>query len=178
MINAISSAIACCQIVTFKRSEVFGAMFLFSLNPASAVLSILAGLLTLVFAPLMPKRTEKGVLEKEKILGFELYLKTAEKYRLEFAEKQHLFEKYLPYAIAFGVATIWAKAFKGILKDPPKWYSGVSSQAFVPLNFTQSLNSGLTSSMTSSVTTASSGGSGFSGGGVSGGFGGGGGGSW
>ncbi|MCA9388746.1 DUF2207 domain-containing protein [Candidatus Berkelbacteria bacterium] len=156
----------------------FGAMFLFSLNPASAVLSILAGLLTLVFAPLMPKRTEKGVLEKEKILGFELYLKTAEKYRLEFAEKQHLFEKYLPYAIAFGVATIWAKAFKGILKDPPKWYSGVSSQAFVPLNFTQSLNSGLTSSMTSSVTTASSGGSGFSGGGVSGGFGGGGGGSW
>lgn len=156
----------------------FGSTFLFALNPASGGLTVVAGLITLILSPLMPKRTKKGVLEKEKILGFELYLKTAEKYRLEFAEKQYLFEKYLPYAIAFGVATVWAKAFKGILSKPPDWYSGVNSNSFVPLNFTKSLNSGLNSSITSSVTTASSGGSGFSGGGVGGGFGGGGGGSW
>jgi hypothetical protein len=35
-----------------------------------------------------------------------------------------LFERYLPYAIAFGIENSWAPAFEGIYSTAPKWYAG------------------------------------------------------
>ena len=137
-----------------------------------------SGLIVLVAAPLMPQRTHEGVLAKEQVEGFELYLKTAERYRMEFYEKEKVFERYLPYAMAFGVATIWAKAFGDIAKSAPSWYTGYYGTHWVPLQFAQGLENSLQSNMNTAMTTASSGGSGFSGGFSGGGFGGGGGGSW
>jgi uncharacterized membrane protein YgcG len=147
------------------------------IGTAGAIAGTVSGLLILIFAPFMPKRTLLGVHKKEEILGFELYLKTAERYRMQFAEKEKLFEKFLPYAIAFGVAGLWAKAFKDIATAAPSWYSGYYASNWSVINFTNGLNSDFSSSM-STITSASSGGSGFSGGGSGGGFGGGGGGSW
>ncbi len=136
-----------------------------------------SGLLLLIAAPFMPKRTLAGVHKKEEILGFELYLRTAERYRMKFAEEKHLFERYLPYAIALGVAGLWAKAFKDIATAAPQWYSGYYGSHWSTTSFTSGIDSNLSGSL-AGVTTASSGGSGFSGGGSGGGFGGGGGGSW
>lgn len=144
---------------------------------AGAIAGTVSGIFIMLFAPFMPKRTLLGVQKKEEILGFELYLKTAERYRMEFAEKEKLFEKYLPYAIAFGVAGLWAKAFAGIATAAPSWYSGYYAGNWSTTNFANGLSSNFSSSL-SAITTASSGSSGFSGGGSGGGFGGGGGGSW
>ena len=148
---------------------------------ASALSFLAAAGLFFIFARYMPQRTKEGVLLKEQVEGFKLYLKTAERYRLKFAEKSGIFEKYLPYAIALGVADIWAKKFEGIYKEPPEWYKG-DFRTFSMVYFSQSLTSDFSTSVNSAFATsaASSGGSGFSsGGGFSGGgFGGGGGGSW
>ena len=150
-----------------------GAIFGFPL----AIGGIISGVLIMIFAPFMPKRTEAGVQKKEEILGFELYLKTAERYRLKFAEQEKLFERFLPYAIAFGVAGLWAKAFKDIATAAPSWYSGYYGSHWSTTHFTSGLNSGLSNSL-SAICTASSGGSWFSGVGFFGVFGGGVGGSW
>ncbi|MBI4032495.1 DUF2207 domain-containing protein [Candidatus Berkelbacteria bacterium] len=136
------------------------------------------GLMLLIAAPFMPKRTKQGVELKQKIDGFQLYLKTAERYRLQFAENEKLFERYLPYAIAFGVATLWAKAFGDIAKTAPSWYSGYYTSHWSSTDFARGMESGFSGSVNNAIMTASSGGSGFSGGGSGGGFGGGGGGSW
>ena len=35
-----------------------------------------------------------------------------------------MFEKFLPYAMAFGVEEKWANAFEDIYREPPQWYVG------------------------------------------------------
>src|SRR5438045_6533251 len=82
-----------------------------------------------------------------------------------------LFEKYLPYAMAFGVEEQWARAFKDIYKEPPQWYSG-GTGPFNALNFSQSISkmsNAAASSMSSSPSSSGSGGGGSSGGGSGGG---------
>lgn len=171
---------------------IFGALILISsfvligfhniIGTLAIFLTFLSGLIIIVLAPLAPKRTLKGVLVKQKIQGFKLYLKTAERYRLKWQEQEGIFEKYLPYAIALGVAGIWAKHFKDKLNKPPSWYNGYALANFNAINFANSLDSNLNSSLNSAIvsSSSSSGGSAFSGGGgfSGGGFGGGGGGSW
>lgn len=87
-------------------------------------------------------------------------------------DKQMLFEKLLPYAVAFGVEKHWAKRFKDIDLKNPSWYHG-SSPTFSTIHFTQSMK-GLSNMVSTTGMSSGSGGSGSSGGGG----GGGGGGSW
>jgi uncharacterized membrane protein len=140
-------------------------------------------LVLLAFGAFMPKKTEKGVRALEHARGFREYLATAEKYRLQWQEKEHIFETFLPYAMVFGVADKWSEAFKDIALPPPNWYEGGVSAAgqFNAGRFLISmgvLQSGLTKAV-SAQPHKGSGGSGLGGGGFSGGgFGGGGGGSW
>lgn len=140
----------------------------------------LSGLVVILFAPLMPVKTLKGVKIRGRIKGFEEFLLRAEKDRLERMNDPNLFEKYLPYAIALGVADRWAKAFEEIFQEPPRWYvSGNTADTFRPSTFHHSLGSALTTMTAAMTASPRSGGSGFSGGGSSGGGGGGGGGgSW
>ncbi len=141
---------------------------------------IINGILTLILANFMPQKTEKGVLAYEHIKGFKMYLNTAEKYRVKFQEKQHLFYEFLPYAMTFGIAKKWSKAFGDIFEKPPEWYEGDKRTFHLPV-FVNNLN-GISSQIKSSFASrpggSSGGGSGFSGGFSGGGFGGGGGGSW
>lgn len=137
-----------------------------------------SAILFFIFAPLMPARTQKGVLAKEHIFGFKNYLTVAEKDRIDFhnapEKNPATFEKFLPYAMALGVEKVWAKQFAD-LNVRPSWYGSTSGSVFNAV----ALSSGMShfssvakSNMASSP--SSSGGGGSSGGG----FGGGGGGSW
>lgn len=138
---------------------------------------MLTGGIFLLFGWLMAKRTQKGAEALDGAKGFKLFLTTAEKYRLQWQEKEGIFEKYLPYAMVFGVADKWAKAFAAVHVEPvhPAWYIGPSLMNFNAVDFTSRMNQ-LTQQMSAVAAPkgGASGGGGFSGGG----FGGGGGGSW
>jgi uncharacterized membrane protein len=140
---------------------------------------IVSGLIICGFGWFMPAHTEQGTRALEGVLGFEDFLNHVEADRFNRTIKTpQMFEKFLPFAMAFGVEKNWSKAFDGIMTQPPGWYRGGSGPIFYPVNFTSNLNS--MSSRASNVLASaprSSGGSGFGGGGSSGGgFGGGGGG--
>lgn len=145
-----------------------------NVDGAGLIGSIIISIMILIFfAFLMPQRTEKGALILLKIKGFELYMKVAEKYRQQFNEKENIFEKFLPYAMVFGLTELWVNKMKQIYGDEyfntyhPVWYSG-----YVGSFNANTLNDSI-SAISQSVATASSSGSGGSGGGGGGGGGGG-----
>ena len=150
-------------------------------------LSVIAsGIIIGAFGFFMPKKTEKGVLAREHIVGLKEYLNVAEKDRLAFhnapQKTPERFEKLLPYAMVLGVDQAWAAQFAQIYNTEPSWYHDAGGGAFNSIVFVSSLNHFSTytnSTLASSPRSAAGGGSGFGGGGFSGGgFGGGGGGSW
>ncbi|MBP2668992.1 MAG: conserved rane protein of unknown function [Deltaproteobacteria bacterium] len=146
----------------------------------TAIALSLCGGIVILFAPLMPVKTRKGVKALGRVKGFEEFLTRAEKDRLERLNDPNLFEKYLPYAIALGVSDRWARAFDDIYQAPPRWYlPGSGAETFRPSVFHHSLDSALSTMSGAMVAAPRSSGSGFSGsGGSGGGGGGGGGGSW
>jgi uncharacterized membrane protein len=154
------------------------AVFLSRIGIAFNISGVISVTIILLFGLEMTKRTPKGAETLEKIKGLQLYIDTAEKYRVKFQEKENIFEKFLPYAMVFGLASKWAKAFEGIYKEPPSWYEGYHG-TFTTLYFGNSMNSFDGSVRSAVVSKPSSGtGAGGTGGFSGGGFGGGGGGSW
>lgn len=150
---------------------------------------ILNGLTQALFLILMKAPTRRGRALLDKLEGFELYLKVAEKDDLDIRHPPELtprlFERYLPFAIALGVANEWAEQFAQVLSKmdaaeraaySPHWYHG----DFHPhrLNhFVDDVGSGFSTAIASAATppgsSSGSGGGGFSGGGGGGGGGGG-----
>lgn len=128
----------------------------------------LSGILFLIFAPFMPKRTSKGIEAYWQILGFKEYINTAEKYRLQFQERENIFEEFLPYAIIFGLVEKWLRAFEGIYRIHPQWYEGSYHGAFSFQEFFRSFNP-LLNSMNNIFRESGFDGKGFSGGGSGGG---------
>lgn len=128
----------------------------------------LSGILFLIFAPFMPKRTSKGIEAYWQILGFKEYINTAEKYRLQFQERENIFEEFLPYAIIFGLVEKWLRAFEGIYRIHPQWYEGSYHGAFSSQEFFRSFNPFL-NSMNDIFRESGFDGKGFSGGGSGGG---------
>jgi len=148
--------------------------------------SIICGVVIIAFSRFMSRKTTKGVDTHSLILGFKWFLSVTETERLKFhnapAKNPQMFEKFLPYAMIFGVEEEWAKQFEDIYKTPPSWYEG-DVATFSALYFATSLSS-MSQNMSTAMFSRPGGGagggmSGFGGGGFSGGgFGGGGGGSW
>ena len=139
---------------------------------ALIVAAVLSTAILLIFALIMPARTVEGARAREATLGFKEFLSRVEEDRYKkMITSPALFEKYLPYAMAFGVADKWANAFKDIYREPPQWYSGGTG----PFNVTSfshsigSMSSAAASSMSSSPSSSGSGGGGSSGGGSGGG---------
>jgi len=117
------------------------------------------------------------------IKGFQEFMNRVDADRLKRMPPD-TFEKFLPYAMALGVEHNWAKAFEGIIQNPPTWYQSSDGHMFSTFYFVNSLGS-LTHTASSTFVSAprsSSSGSGWSGGGgggfSGGGFGGGGGGAF
>lgn len=131
------------------------------------------------FGAYMSKKTLKGAEAYWHVKGFREYIKTAEKHRVKFEEKENLFFEILPYAMVLGLADKWAKAFKDIVSQNPKWYESKDPNSFSPIIFASSMSSfSSQAGATTHAPSSSSSSSGFSGGSSGGGFGGGGGGSW
>ncbi len=163
--------------------------YLSSIVEIGTTISLIAtGLIISIVGRYMPARTKKGTEAYYHLKGLHEYIDTAEKDRMKFQEKNNiLFEKLLPYAMAFGLISKWTRAFEGIIQNPPDWYSpygGWHQHPFTMIYFADAMNN-VTSSITTNIMQAPgskggsggwSGGSGFGGGGFSGGgFGGGGG---
>jgi uncharacterized protein (TIGR04222 family) len=143
---------------------------------------IIAGVLLMIGARWVPRRTAKGYAVLRHVDGFRRFIEESEKQRAQFAEKKNLFTEYLPYAIVFGATEKWAHAFAGLDDEPPdtsSWY--ISQHAFNYAVFSSAIGDFAVASAGTLASTppSTSGSSGFSGGGFSGGGGGGGGGgSW
>lgn len=141
-------------------------------QPALIFAAVLSTAILLVFAQLMPARTIEGARAREATLGFKEFLSRVEEDRYKrMITSPELFEKYLPFAMAFGVEENWANAFKDIYREPPQWYTGYSGPFNVG-NFSHSISTmsnAAASSMASSPSSSGSGGGGSSGGGSGGG---------
>ena len=139
-----------------------------------AFAGVASGVVLMVFAFLMPARTELGARTREAALGFKQFLERVEspRYRRMITSPDQ-FEKYLPFAMAFKCEEEWAKAFDDMLTEPPDWYHGRHG-AFHASVFASDL-SGMASAAGTAMSTAPGSSSGGGGGGSVGGGGGGGG---
>ena len=154
--------------------------------PVTLIISgILSAIIVAAFGAVMPARTRAGARAQEEVLGFEEFLEKVEsdRYRRMITGPE-MFERFLPYAMAFGVEETWATAFADIYVDQqPTWYVGHGTPHFHAGHLVGDLSGMATSTASAMVSSPrSSGGSGFSGGGgggfSGGGFGGGGGGAF
>lgn len=133
-------------------------------------------LVSALFGNNMPRKTLKGARAAQQARALLNFLNSQERQLNYQGNMQLLFEKLLPFAVAFGVEKHWIERFAdlGIDIAQPTWYAGHST------NFASSFSSfnsiARASAYTHTSTSYSS--SGFSGGSSGGGGGGGGGGSW
>lgn len=149
---------------------------------------VIVSIVMLVLTGKAPARTAEGTRVLTQTNGFKLFLETADAHRLGFEEGQDIFSKYLPYAIAFGIADKWSEKFAALAREgvdvpSPAWYGAHYGAGFwlSHQNFGNQMQdfTSLTDTAISTPTAGASGDSAFStGGGYSGGgsFGGGGGG--
>jgi hypothetical protein len=74
-------------------------------------------------------KTTRGLRAFEQILGFEHFLNTVERDRLERLPAE-LFEKWLPYAMALGVEHHWARNFEGVAIPKLEWMPEIEEAMF------------------------------------------------
>jgi uncharacterized membrane protein len=82
---------------------------------------LLGGLVVILFANAMPRKSLKGAQERMKWLAFERYLKGLLKYR-KADEAKDKFAAYLPFAIVFGLDNSWIREFSRVKAPAPMWY--------------------------------------------------------
>lgn len=76
----------------------------------------------IIVGQFMPARTRKGAEEAAKWRAFKNYLQNITKYT-NVQEATDQFDKYLPYAIAFGLERSWINTFSRVERVPvPMWY--------------------------------------------------------
>src|SRR5206468_6295049 len=73
---------------------------------------VLGALVLFAVAGRFPARTGKGSAVLARVQGFRLYIATAEVDQIAFQEREQIFSRYLPYAMAFGLADRWAGIFR------------------------------------------------------------------
>lgn len=148
----------------------------FAFITGNIILTIVAA----AFGTAMPKKTPSGAQAAAVAKSLKNFLVSQDKQLAFQAKKQMMFEKLLPYAIAFGVEEIWAKRFEKLGLRQPDWYQSSTGTAFNSVVFAHSIGHAAAVSFAASIASKSSTGhsSGFSGGFSGGGGGGGGGGSW
>jgi uncharacterized membrane protein YgcG len=176
-------------VLPFVGGEVFGLILLtrFTSVAVPVVIAVL-GTVNFLFYHWLKAPTRAGRALLDRIEGFRMYLRVAEKDRLNLLNPPErtpeLFERYLPYALALDVEQQWAEQFTDLLRDAateegrgysPTWYSGGAWSPARAGAFAGSLSGSFSSAIASSSTApgSGSGGGGFSGGGGGGGGGGG-----
>ncbi|HEV7551778.1 MAG TPA: DUF2207 domain-containing protein [Candidatus Angelobacter sp.] len=166
----------------FVALQVFGFADFLSSVPIAIVCALIALAIVIIIGKQLTATSIKGARTRVQIQGFQEFMNRVDADRLKRMPPD-TFEKFLPYAMALGVEHHWAKAFEGIVQNPPTWYQCSDGHMFSTFYFVNSLGSMATTASSTFVSAprASSSGSGWSGGGGSssgGGFGGGGGGAF
>ena len=80
--------------------------------------SVVSVVVVYAFARVMPQRTRAGAQEQRKWEAFRNYLDDLAEFQ-DLETAQQTFERYLPYAIAFGVEKPWVRRFQGLLVPMP-----------------------------------------------------------
>lgn len=75
----------------------------------------------IVLARYMPRKTASAAEEAAKWLAFKRYMQNIEQYT-KVEEVKEIFDRYLPYAIAFGLEKGWIARFAKVDAPPPPWY--------------------------------------------------------
>lgn len=85
---------------------------------------VIAGLLVIIFAPLMRARSAFGARSLGQTRALERFMLTAKSPDIQVLaqDKPAIFERLLPYAMVLGISDKWAEAFHGLIKEPPAWY--------------------------------------------------------
>jgi uncharacterized membrane protein len=169
----------------YAALQVMGVADFLNSMPMAIGCGLIAVGIILIIGKQLTATSLKGARTQVQIKGFQEFMNRVDADRLKRMPPD-TFEKFLPYAMALGVEHRWAKAFEGIIQNPPTWYQGYGpSPSFSTFYFVNSLGSmaSTASSTFVSAPRASSSGSGWSGGGggsgfSGGGFGGGGGGAF
>jgi len=113
-IGALPAIVSCIFVALLSLAES-------SICVPAVVTFIAAGAVPAFMLPLcISKRTKFSMDLLAEIEGFQMYLGTAEKERIETmdppeADTPELFEKYLPYAYALDTAKTWGTRFKDII---------------------------------------------------------------
>lgn len=91
------------------------------------VFPLLVGLVFMLLADrlsrAMPVKTLAGAEAAAKWRAFRAYLDDIDN-RLDLAESKAIFDKYLPYAVAFGLEESWVTKFAYVETPTPEWYGG------------------------------------------------------
>lgn len=172
----------------FFGGEIMGVWFLSEFTGIATVATLLTlVLVNWLFYDWMKAPTRLGRKLLDDVDGFGDYLSVAEEDELRFKhppeKTPELFERFLPYALAFDMEEVWGGKFSDVIANArrdgsyrhPNWYRGSNWNSNRIGSFSSSLGSSLSGAISSSSTAPGSS-SGSGGGGSSGGGGGGGGG--
>ncbi len=85
---------------------------------------LFSGLIVMGFSRAMPQRTSAGAQEQRRWEAFRNYLRDLTRFQ-DMPSAQETFERYLPYAIAFGVEKDWVRRFRELEVPAPTWYRPV-----------------------------------------------------
>jgi uncharacterized membrane protein len=104
----------------FALGGIFGEGVSFAVCPAIAV--GVTGIAIFISGRYMPAKTRKGAEAAASWLAFKKYLQDIESYT-NLEEATDIFQKYLSYAVAFGLERSWIRKFSSIPSAPiPPWY--------------------------------------------------------
>lgn len=87
---------------------------------------IIVSLILLRVSRSMPRKTLAGAEAAAKWNAFRVYLKDIRKYQ-KVEEATDLFERYLPYAVAFGLERDWVRTFAAAGAPVPGWFQPIST---------------------------------------------------
>jgi uncharacterized membrane protein len=164
-------------VLPFLWLQMTGAIRLTNSPAVLGVGVVLTILIVFLFGRQLSAKTIRGARTRVECLGFKEFMTRVDGDRIKRMPPD-TFEKFLPYAMAFGVEQHWAKAFQGLITEPPSWYVGsgygTPGMMWNPLLFTHSMSTFSSSAYQSfsAAPQASSRGSGFGSGGSLGGDGG------
>ncbi len=90
------------------------------------VAAVILGAVLMLVSNAMPRKSDVGAETAAKWRAFRKYLEDIEKYE-KLDEARDIFDRYLPYAVAFGVEESWVQKFASVRTPTPGWYGETGS---------------------------------------------------
>ena len=81
------------------------------------------GVVLLAMSGALPRKTMAGAEAAARWRAFRKYLAEIERYE-KLDQAKDIFDRYLPYAVAFGIDRSWVQKFAGVSAPTPTWYGG------------------------------------------------------